>query len=84
MRHEKSEYSVKSDAREMPHHNTFSSDFERDEIDSLSIRSLSITFLGITIAFLTIVLPSTIVLLGRPVSQGNEIIFNHSVNKDGS
>ena len=84
MRHTKSEYSVKSDARVMPHHDTLSSDFERDEVDSLNIRSLSITFLGITITFLTIVLPSTIVLLGRPVSQGNEIIFNHSVNKDGS
>ena len=63
--------------------NDVSDDFEGDD-DPLSIRRLSITFLGIIIASLTIVLPSISVLLGRPLSQDNEIVFNHSIKKDGS
>ena len=64
--------------------NLSSSDFERDDDDPLIIRSLSITILGIVIALLTILLPSIGVLLGRPESQSNEIIINHSNKKDGS
>ena len=59
------------------------SDFERDDDDPLSIRSLSITSLGIIFAFLTILLPSISILIGRPLSQGNEIIHNHDFKKDG-
>jgi len=60
------------------------SDFERDDDDDpLSIRSLSITSLGIIFAILTIVLPSISVLIGRPLSQGNEIIHNQDFKKDG-
>ncbi|MBO8243377.1 hypothetical protein HA145_02675 [Prochlorococcus marinus XMU1411] len=59
------------------------SDFARDDDDPLSIRSLSITSLGIIFAFLTILLPSISVLIGRPLTQGNEIIHNHDFKKDG-
>ena len=59
------------------------SDFERDDDDPLSIRSLSITSLGIIFAFLTILLPSISILIGRPLSQGNEIIHKHDFKKDG-
>ena len=59
------------------------SDFERDDDDPLSIRSLSITSLGIIFAFLTFLLPSISILIGRPLSQGNEIINNHDLKKDG-
>ena len=59
------------------------SDFERDDDDPLSMRSLSITFLGIIFAILTIFLPSISILIGRPLSQGNEIIHNHDFKKDG-
>jgi len=59
------------------------SDFERDDDDPLSIRSLSITSLGIIFAFLTIFLPSISILIGRPLSQDNEIIHNHDFKKDG-
>ena len=64
---------------------TISSELERDDDDDhLIIRSLSISFLGIIIALLAILLPSISVLLGRPLSQDNEIVFNHSIKKDGS
>ena len=63
---------------------TISSEFERDDDDPLSIRSLSISFLGILIASLTILLPSISILLGRPLSQGNEISTFHLIKKDGS
>ena len=63
---------------------TISSELERDDDDPLSIRSLSISFLGIIIAFLTILLPSICILLGRPLSQGNEITSFHLIKKDGS
>ena len=59
------------------------SDFDRDDDDPLSIRSLSITSLGIIIAILTIFLPSISILIGRPLSQGNEVILNHDFKKDG-
>ena len=63
---------------------TISSELERDDDDPLSMRSLSISFLGIIIAFLTILLPSISILLGRPLSQGNEITSFHLIKKDGS
>ena len=59
------------------------SDFERDDDDPLSIRKLSITSLGIIFAFLTFLLPSISIFIGRPFSQGNEIISNHDFKKDG-
>jgi len=75
---------VKSKLSENSSFITVSSEFERDDDDPLSIRSLTITFLGIMMAFLTILLPSISVLLGRPLSQGNEITTNQSIKKDGS
>ena len=63
---------------------TISSELERDDDDPLSMRSLSISFFGIIIASLTILLPSISILLGRPLSQGNEITSFHLINKDGS
>ena len=83
MRYTNSKQFVKSKSSENSSLITISSELERDDDDPLSIRSLSITFLGILIAFLTIMLPSIGILLGRPLSQGNEIIFNHSITKDG-
>ena len=62
---------------------TISSQLEKDD-DPLSMRCLSITFLGIIIASLTVLLPSISILLGRPLSQENEIISFHSIKKDGS
>ena len=56
----------------------------KDDDDPLSMRSLSISFLGILIASLTILLPSISILLGRPLSQGNEITSFHLIKKDGS
>ncbi len=63
---------------------TISSELERDDDDPLSFRSLSISFLGIIIAILTILLPSISVLLGRPLSEGNEVNSFHLIKKDGS
>ena len=60
------------------------SDLGRDDDDPLSIRSLSIASLGIIFAFLTFLLPSIGILIGRPFSKGNEVIFNHDFKKDGS
>ena len=60
------------------------SDFERDDDDDpLSIRSLSISILGFIFAFLTILLPSISILIGRPLSQVNEVIHYHDFKKDG-
>ncbi|ABM71783.1 possible Reverse transcriptase (RNA-dependent [Prochlorococcus marinus str. MIT 9515] len=64
--------------------NTPSELIRDDDDDPLSMRSLSISFLGIMIAFLTILLPSISILLGRPLSQGNEITSFHLIKKDGS
>tara|TARA_B100000242_G_scaffold44331_1_gene26435 strand:+ start:434 stop:688 length:255 start_codon:yes stop_codon:yes gene_type:complete len=60
------------------------SDFAKDDDDPLSIRSLSLTSLGIIFAFLTFLLPSISILIGRPFSQGNEVIFIQDLKKDGS
>mgnify|MGYP001418557507 CR=1 FL=1 len=62
---------------------TISSELERDDDDPLSIRSLSISFLGFIFAFLTFLLPSISIFIGRPVSNGNEVISNHDFKKDG-
>ena len=41
------------------------------------------TSLGIIFAFLTIFIPSMSILIGRPLSQGKEIIHIHDLKKDG-
>ena len=79
----KSKHFIKSKSSEVPSLGSVQSDFERDDDDPLSIRSLSITSLGIIFAILTIFLPSISILIGRPLSQGNEIIHNHDFKKDG-
>ena len=84
MRYTNSKRFVKSNLSEKSSLITISSELERDDDDPLSIRSLSISFLGIIIASLTILLPTISVLLGRPLSQGNEITSFHLIKKDGS
>ena len=84
MSYSKSKHFVKSRLTEEHSLEASSSDFERDDDDPLSIKSLSITIMGITIAFLTILVPSISVLIGNPISQENEIIFNQSLKIDGS
>ena len=84
MSYTKSKQFIQSKSSEESSHGSARSDFERDDDDPLSIRSLSITSLGIIFAFLTIFLPSISVLIGRPSSQGNEVIFIHDFKKDGS
>ena len=59
-------------------------DFVKDDDDPLSIRSLSINSLGIIFALMTFVLPLISIFIGRPFSQGNEVITNHDFKKDGS
>ncbi|MBO6979147.1 MAG: hypothetical protein JJ837_06940 [Prochlorococcus marinus XMU1428] len=83
MSYTKSKQFIQSKSREESTHASARSDFERDDDDPLSIRSLSITSLGIIFAILTILLPSISILIGRPLSQGNEIIHNHDFKKDG-
>ena len=83
MNYTKSKQFIQSKSSEESSHDSARSDFERDDDDPLSIRSLSITFLGVIFAFLTILLPSISILIGRPLSQGNEIIHNHDFKKDG-
>ena len=83
MSYTKSKQFIQSKSSEESSHGSARSDFERDDDDPLSIRSLSITSLGILFAFLTIFLPSISILIGRPFSQGNEIIHNHDLKKDG-
>ena len=84
MSYTKSKQFIQSKSSEESSHGSARSDFERDDDDHpLSIRSLSITSLGIIFAFLTILLPSISILIGRPLSQGNEIIHNHDFKKDG-
>ena len=63
---------------------TISSELEGNDDDPLSIKSISISILGIIIAFLTILLPSISILLGRPLSQKNEVNSFHLIKKDGS
>ena len=84
MSYTKSKQFIQSKSSEESSHGSARNDFERDDDDPLSIRSLSITSLGIIFAFLTFLLPSISILIGRPLSQGNEVIFNHDFNKDGS
>ena len=83
MNYTKPKHFIKSKLSEENFLDSTQSDFERDDDDPLSIRSLSITSLGIIFAFLTIFLPSISILIGRPLSQGNEIIHNHDFKKDG-
>ena len=83
MSYTKSKHFLKSQSTEESSLGSNQGDFERDDDDPLSIRSLSITFLGIIFAFLTNFLPSISILIGRPLSQGNEIIHNHDFKKDG-
>ena len=75
MSYTRSKHFIKSRLSEESSLNSSQSDFERDDDDPLNIRSLSITSLGIIFAFLTFLLPSISVLIGRPLSQGNEVIF---------
>ena len=83
MSYTKSKQFIQSKSSEESSYGSDRSDFERDDDDPLSIRSLSVTSLGIIFAFLTIFLPSISILIGRPLSQGNEIIHNHDFKKDG-
>ena len=83
MSYTKSKQFIQSKSSEESSLGSARSDFERDDDDPLSIRSLSITTLGIILAFLTFLLPSISILIGRPLSQGNEIIYNHDFKKDG-
>ena len=84
MRYTNSKQFVESKLSEKSSLITISSEFEKDDDDPLSMRRLSISFLGIIIASLTILLPSISILLGRPLSQGNEITSFHLIKKDGS
>ena len=79
----KSKHFTKSQLSEESYLGSSLSDFERDDDDPLSIRSLSMTSLGIIFAFLTFLLPSISIFIGRPFSQGNEVISNHDFKKDG-
>ena len=83
MSYTKSKQFIQSKSREESSYGSAISDFERDDDDPLSIRSLSITSLGIIFAILTIFVPSISILIGRPLSQGNEIIHIHDFKKDG-
>ncbi len=49
----------------------------------LNLYQLRVLELHEIFAFLTIFLPSISILIGRPLSQGNEIIHNHDFKKDG-
>ena len=80
----KSKHFIKSKSSEESSLSFIQSDFEKDDDDPLSIRSLSLTSLGIIFAFLTFFLPSISILIGRPFSQVNEVIFNQDIKKDGS
>ena len=84
MSYTKSKHFIQSKSSEKLSLGSDQSDFEIDDDDPLSIKSLSITSLGIIFAFLTIFLPSISILIGRPFSQGNEVIFNQDFKKDGS
>ena len=84
MSYTKSKPFTKSKSSEESSLGSARSDFERDDDDPLSIRSFSLTSLGIIFAFLTFLLPSISILIGRPFSQGNEVISNQDLKKDGS
>ena len=83
MSYTKSKQFIQSKLSEESSLDSARSDFERDDDDPLSMRSLSVTSLGIIFAFLTILLPSISILIGRPLSQENEIIHNHDFKQDG-
>ena len=84
MSYTKSKHSLKSRIGEEISLDSALTDYERDDDDPLSIRSLSIASLGIIFAFLTFLLPSISILIGRPFSQENEVIFSKDFKKDGS
>ena len=84
MSYTKSKHFTKSKLSEESSLGSPQSDLERDDDEPFSIKSLSITFLGIIFAFLTFLLPSLSILIGRPFSKGNEVIFSHDFKKDGS
>tara|TARA_B100000886_G_scaffold319795_1_gene260797 strand:+ start:216 stop:470 length:255 start_codon:yes stop_codon:yes gene_type:complete len=79
-----SKHFIKSKLSEESSLGSAQSDFEKDDDDPLSIRSLSITSLGMIFSFLILLLPSIGILIGRPFSQGKEVILNHDFKKDGS
>ena len=83
MSYTKSKQFIQSKSSEESSHGSARSDFERDDDDPVSIRSLSMTSFGIIIALLTILIPSLSIFIGRPLSQGNEIMNNHNFKKDG-
>ena len=83
MSYTKSKQFIQSISSEESSLGSAQSDFERDDDDPLSIRSLSMTSFGIIIALLTILIPSLSIFIGRPLSQGNEIMHNHDLKKDG-
>ena len=84
MSYTKTKRFIKSKSSEESSNDPIKSDFEKDDDDPLSIRSISITSLGFIFAVLTFLLPSISILIGRPFTQGNEVIFNHEFKKDGS
>ena len=84
MSYTKSKHFIKSKSSEESSLDSIQSDLERDDDDPLIIRSLSITSFGIIFAFLTFLLPSISILIGRPFSLRNEVIFNQDFKKDGS
>ena len=84
MSYTKSKHFIKIKSSEESSLDPIQSDFERDDDDPLSIRSLSITSIGIIFAILTFLLPSISIFIGRPFSQGKEVISNYDFKKDGS
>ena len=84
MSYTKSKHFIESKSSEESSLGSIKGDFERDDDDPLSIRSLSITSLGFIFAFLTFLLPSISILIGRPFSSGNEVIYIKDFKKDGS
>ena len=84
MSYTKSKHFIKSKLSEESSLGSTLSDFEKDDDDPLSIRRISLSSLGIIFAFLTFLLPSISILIGRPFSEGSEVIFNHDFKKDGS
>ena len=84
MSYTKSKHFVKTKLTEESSLSSAQSDFERDDDEPFSIRSFSITSLGIIFAFLTFFIPSICILIGRPLSQGKEVIFYQNLKKDGS
>ena len=83
MSYTKSKQFIKGKSSEESSLRSARSDFEKDDDDPFSLKSLSITSLGVIFAFLTFLIPSISILIGRPLSQGNEIIHNHDFKKDG-